>query len=169
MTRTGQGPRAASAHHHLIGLREMAAMASAKTPLATAAPPCAQPRPNRGANRRRGLNPHGLRSPSPYSSARAMMGSAASPFAHRTRAAPEAAPEMIDVDGTASTDDEIPAAVGTASKDELMRWLTDEMRLPPQRLELKTDLPEGRGKAACGASSTPAWTPRVESARVSTP
>ena len=45
-------------------------------------------------------------------------------------------------------DDEIPACVGTASKEEFMRWMTVNQALPAQKLELVVDLPEGRGLVA---------------------
>ena len=59
-----------------------------------------------------------------------------------TTAADEALPE------TRLGDDEIPACVGTASKEEFMRWMTVNQALPAQKLELVVDLPEGRGLVA---------------------
>ena len=59
-----------------------------------------------------------------------------------TTAADEALPE------TRLGDDEIPACVGTASKEEFMRWMTVQQALPAQKLELVVDLPEGRGLVA---------------------
>ena len=45
-------------------------------------------------------------------------------------------------------DAEIPACVGTATKDEFMNWLQREQGLPAQNLELVVNLPEGRGLVA---------------------
>ena len=78
-----------------------------------------QPRPNRAIRRR--CVKLGLHLGGSPSYARTV-GFASQKFA-RTRAVPEAAPE-VEVDGTARTDDEIPEAVGTAGKEELMLWLT---------------------------------------------
>ena len=49
---------------------------------------------------------------------------------------------------TRASDDEIPACVGTATKEEFMRWMTTQQALPAQKLELVVDLPEGRGLVA---------------------
>lgn len=45
-------------------------------------------------------------------------------------------------------DAEIPAPVGTATKDEFMDWMLREQKLPSQKLDLVVDLPEGRGLVA---------------------
>ena len=45
-------------------------------------------------------------------------------------------------------DDDIFACVGTASKEEFVRWMTVQQALPAQKLELVVDLPECRGLVA---------------------
>ena len=45
-------------------------------------------------------------------------------------------------------DAEIPAPVGTATKDEFMTWMLRAQNLPSQKLDLVVDLPEGRGLVA---------------------
>jgi len=45
-------------------------------------------------------------------------------------------------------DAEIPAPVGTATKEEFMDWMLRAQSLPAQKLELVVDLPEGRGLVA---------------------
>jgi hypothetical protein len=47
-------------------------------------------------------------------------------------------------------DSEIPAPVGTATKDEFMKWMLQAQSLPAQKLELVVDLPEGRGLVVRG-------------------
>ena len=56
--------------------------------------------------------------------------------------------EDIVLPAVKAADSEIPAPVGTAGKDEFMRWLTNSQRLPAQKLDLVVDLPEGRGLVA---------------------
>jgi hypothetical protein len=47
-----------------------------------------------------------------------------------------------------AADEDIPAPVGTATKEEFMAWMTGAQRLPGQKLDLVVDLPEGRGLVA---------------------
>ena len=49
---------------------------------------------------------------------------------------------------TRAPEEDIPAPVGTATKEEFMRWMLNEQRLPGQKLDLVVDLPEGRGLVA---------------------
>ena len=45
-------------------------------------------------------------------------------------------------------DAEIPAPVGTATKEEFMNWMLRQQNLPAQKLDLVVNLPEGRGLVA---------------------
>ena len=56
--------------------------------------------------------------------------------------AEEAVPE------SRAADEDIPAPVGTATKEEFVAWMTGAQRLPGQKLDLVVDLPEGRGLVA---------------------
>ena len=42
---------------------------------------------------------------------------------------------------TRASDDEIPACVGTATKEEFMRWMTTQQALPEQKLEINAKHP----------------------------
>lgn len=67
----------------------------------------------------------------------------------RARATVEAEEPMAEVLPEVKADDaEIPAPVGTASKEEFMSWILREQGLPAQKLDLVVDLPEGRGLVA---------------------
>ena len=59
----------------------------------------------------------------------------------------ETATEEAQPAGRAA-DEDIPAPVGTASKEEFMAWMTGAQRLPTQKMDLVVDLPEGRGLVA---------------------
>jgi len=63
--------------------------------------------------------------------------------AGRTAAPVDAAAETVRYD-----DADIPAGVGRASREELMKWLTETQRLPGQKMRLELDLAEGRGLVA---------------------
>ena len=69
--------------------------------------------------------------------------------ATRTRAIQEPEGETAEaLPETRAADEDIPAPVGTATKEEFMRWMLNEQKLPAQKLDLVVDLPEGRGLVA---------------------
>jgi hypothetical protein len=47
-----------------------------------------------------------------------------------------------------AADEDIPAPVGTASKEEFMAWMLGVQKLPEGKMDLVVDLPEGRGLVA---------------------